>query len=249
MLTAFPQTEATIFGHAFLTPEQLHQRLSDQGQVDFEPVLEFQRNLAGRIFYRGPGQKRTDWGLPHSGPERGEGEVYTIECVNSPYADPFIYELLLDGSIELDWLPYVRHARTLVEIQALQYEWDTEVEPFQDSYYLNFGDFAREDQEMLQKLQNVATVLNLSAVPEVQDDNQHWYVGKHSRIQVEPYFGLSRGCREDVPRFWTKLHTTSLQEAQEIWHLLYPDWLGAKPEFKPYPHPPETGTKKWYWMA
>jgi|GEM_PF-5974699 len=243
LFEAFPRQVFDESGYGFIAPEDMPARFERAGFPVFEAVVAFQRELAGCVFYDGP---RTApytpylWGIQTPTPDNDPGEPYEDECVVLTDAAAFTYVMREDGRIEVDGQVDATSARVMVEGQALQYEWDAVIRPGRTAYFLRLDARPRDDAAYWRAVADAAARLGLNRVEEASDVAGQWYVGPHSRLSVEPYYG-TRNFSDDVPARWARLFSTSIEEAQAF-HALVRDaagwgtlqWRKIAPEYPDY---------------
>lgn len=219
LLQAFPRQLTDRYGHGFVRPEDMPARFKRSGLPVYDTVIDFQRALAGHVFYNGP---RTApytpylWGIQSSMPDNTPGEPYEDECVSLTDAHPFGFWMREDGCIEVDGQMHASSAAVLMEGQALEFEWDTVICPAYTTYYLRLDVRPRDDEAHWRAVMGAVEGLGLRRVEEASDLVRQWFMGPNTRLLLEPYYGV-RPFSDEVPARWGRLYTTSVVEA-EVFH-------------------------------
>ncbi|MFB9991944.1 hypothetical protein ACFFLM_08210 [Deinococcus oregonensis] len=199
--------------------EHLPERLIRAGLPAYEPVVQFQRELAGHVFYTHPREQPYRWGIQASVPDNRPDQPYEDECVAFTDAVPVSYVLRQDGRIEVDGQLHARNAQVLVEGQALQFEWDVDIQPHTRTYVLRLPVRPQGDVIFWKAMGMAAEHCGLTAVEAASDGNQFWFVGPSTRLFLAPYYG-ARHFSNDIPAQWGALYSTAVGEVQVFHQLL-----------------------------
>lgn len=183
----------------------------------FQPIVDFQQELAGHVFYTGDRQRPYRWGIQSVVPD--DTTPYLDECVSLTDAHPFGYWIRQDGRIEVDGRIHAQNAQVLVEEQGLQFEWDTEVRPRSQTCCLRLPVRPTHDLAFWQSVVNASQHLGLQKVEAASDGVRQWFLGPSTRVQLEPYYGV-RNFSDSTPAHWAVLYSTSTSEAQAFHDLL-----------------------------
>ncbi|UQN08451.1 hypothetical protein [Deinococcus sp. QL22] len=202
-----------------MTVDTLAERFHRAGLPIHEVVVQFQRDLAGHVFYTHPREKPYRWGIQSPVPDNFRHEPYEDECVALTDALPASYVIRADGRIEVNGQVHAQNAHILVEGQALQFEWDVDIKPHHTTYFLRLPVRPRNDMGFWQALVDAAEQTGLTRVNAASDDHQHWWIRPSTRLQVEPFYGARR-FSDDVPVSWGSLCSTAVEEVGVFYQLL-----------------------------
>lgn len=216
LLQAFPRQRTDRDGYGFVRPENMPTRFKRSGLPVYDAVIDFQRTLAGHVFYDGPRSAPYTpylWGIQSPVPDNAPGEPYEDECVVLTDAHPFGFWIREDGRIEVDGQVHASSAAVLVENQALEFEWDTVIRPAHTTYFVRLDVLPRDDEAYWHAVMGAVEGLGLSRVAEASDSVRQWFASSTTRLLLEPYYGM-RSFSNDVPARWGRLHSTSAMEAE-----------------------------------